>query len=88
MASGPVDADGRSGLFGLGLCVIRAPLVLIGHELRHARSLRDRRIARITLGLIGYGHFSIEHNAGHDVHVATPRDPASARYGESLYRFA
>ena len=81
---GPV----QSVLFGLGLGLIHAPLVLIGHELGHARSLRDRRMARVALGLIGYGHFSIEHNSGHHVHVATPRDPASARYGESLYRFA
>ncbi|WP_083195048.1 alkane 1-monooxygenase [Pararhodobacter sp. CCB-MM2] len=78
----------QSVLFGLGLGLIHAPLVLIGHELGHARSLRDRRMARVALGLIGYGHFSIEHNSGHHVHVATPRDPASARYGESLYRFA
>lgn len=75
-------------LFGLGVGLIHAPLVLIGHELGHAKSLRDRRIARIALGLIGYGHFSIEHNSGHHVHVATARDPASARFGESIYRFA
>lgn len=75
-------------LFGWGLGLIHAPLVLIGHELGHARSTRDRRLARVALGLIAYGHFSIEHNAGHHVHVATPRDPASARYGESIYRFA
>ena len=74
--------------FGLGLGLIHAPLVLIGHELGHASSLRDRRIARIALGLIGYGHFSIEHNSGHHVHVGTPQDPASARYGESIYKFA
>ena len=75
-------------LFGLGVGLIHAPLVLIDHELGHARSQRDRRVARIALGLIGYGHFSIEHNSGHHVHVATARDPASARYGESIYRFA
>jgi len=75
-------------VFGLGLGLIHAPLVLIGHELGHAKSLRDRRVARVALGLIGYGHFSIEHNSGHHVHVATVRDPASARYGESIYRFA
>ena len=75
-------------VFCLGLGLIHAPLVLIGHELGHAKSKRDRRVARFALGLIGYGHFSIEHNTGHHIHVATARDPASARFGESIYRFA
>jgi alkane 1-monooxygenase len=35
-----------------------------------------------------YGHFCIEHNRGHHRDVATPADPASARMGESIYRFA
>ena len=87
VASGVLGV-GQMVVFGIGLGVIHAPLVLIGHELGHARSRRDQRIARIALGLIGYGHFSIEHNSGHHVHVATVRDPASARYGESIYRFA
>ncbi|MEZ5470837.1 MAG: alkane 1-monooxygenase [Marinicella sp.] len=34
-----------------------------------------------------YGHFNIEHNAGHHREVATPEDSASARLGESIYRF-
>ena len=32
-------------------------------------------------------HFYIEHNRGHHKNVATVEDPASSRYGESLYRF-
>ena len=35
-----------------------------------------------------YGHFWIEHNRGHHRDVATPEDPASARMGESIYKFA
>jgi alkane 1-monooxygenase len=35
-----------------------------------------------------YGHFCVEHNHGHHRHVATPGDPASARMGESIYKFA
>ena len=38
--------------------------------------------------LVGYGHFSLEHNAGHHRRVATPEDCASARLGESFYAFA
>ncbi|MEL6123072.1 MAG: alkane 1-monooxygenase, partial [Bacteroidota bacterium] len=34
-----------------------------------------------------YMHFNIEHNRGHHKWVSTPHDPASSRYGESVYRF-
>lgn len=34
-----------------------------------------------------YGHFMVEHYRGHHPRAATHDDPASARYGESLYRF-
>jgi alkane 1-monooxygenase len=34
-----------------------------------------------------YSHFMVEHYRGHHVRVATQADPASARQGESLYRF-
>jgi alkane 1-monooxygenase len=44
-------------------------------------------INRVALAQSGYGHFFIEHNRGHHVRVATPEDPASARLGESFYRF-
>jgi alkane 1-monooxygenase len=37
--------------------------------------------------MVGYMHFFIEHNKGHHVHVATPRDPASSRYNENMYAF-
>ncbi len=35
----------------------------------------------------GYGHFFIEHNKGHHKDVATPEDPATSRFGESIYKF-
>ena len=34
-----------------------------------------------------YGHFMVEHYRGHHPRAATQADPASARYGESLYHF-
>lgn len=60
----------------------------LGHELGHKNHRTDRRLGNIVLGLVGYGHFSIDHNRGHHNHVATPEDCASARMGESLYGFA
>ena len=32
-------------------------------------------------------HFFIEHNRGHHVHIATPKDPASSRKNEHIYAF-
>jgi alkane 1-monooxygenase len=59
-----------------------------GHELGHKKTALERRLAKITLAVIGYGHFGIEHNRGHHHDVATPQDSASARFGESIYKFA
>ena len=59
-----------------------------GHELGHKKSRLERSLAKIVLSVPFYGHFCIEHNRGHHRDVATPADPASARMGESIYRFA
>jgi alkane 1-monooxygenase len=32
-------------------------------------------------------HFFIEHNKGHHKHVATPHDPSTAKYKQSVYAF-
>ncbi|KWE84148.1 alkane 1-monooxygenase [Burkholderia ubonensis] len=57
------------------------------HELGHKTSRFERRLAKITLAPVAYGHFFVEHNRGHHVRVATADDPASARYGESFWAF-
>ncbi|MGI9197865.1 MAG: fatty acid desaturase, partial [Candidatus Nanopelagicales bacterium] len=57
------------------------------HELGHKKESSERWLAKIALAQCFYGHFYIEHNRGHHVRVATPEDPASARVGESFYRF-
>jgi alkane 1-monooxygenase len=62
--------------------------ITLGHELGHKRPAIDRLLARIVLAVPAYGHFPIEHNRGHHTQVATPEDPASARMGETIYRFA
>ena len=59
-----------------------------GHELGHKNTKLERTLAKIALAVPLYGHFSTDHNRGHHTHVATPKDPASARMGESIYRFA
>ncbi|MCU0975705.1 MAG: alkane 1-monooxygenase [Steroidobacteraceae bacterium] len=59
----------------------------VGHELGHKHTGIEKRLAQLALAIAGYGHFRIEHNVGHHAAVATPEDHASARMGESVYRF-
>jgi alkane 1-monooxygenase len=74
---------------GLALTVAMVSGIAINtaHELGHKRASLERWLSRVALAQSGYGHFFIEHNRGHHVRVATPEDPASARLGESFYRF-
>ena len=60
----------------------------VAHELGHKHSRLDRAGAKLVCALTGYAHFCIEHNRGHHSEVATPEDIASARLGESVWRFA
>ncbi|MGH8178968.1 MAG: alkane 1-monooxygenase [Steroidobacter sp.] len=71
----------------LGTGFTSAGSLLIGHELGHKQNQLDRIAAQVVNGLVGYGHFRIEHNRGHHVNVATPEDCVSARMGESIYAF-
>lgn len=58
-----------------------------GHELGHKKSRFEQWLAQLVLAPTAYGHFVIEHNRGHHRDVATFADPASARMGESIWRF-
>lgn len=57
------------------------------HELGHKKSALERWAAKFSLAPVAYGHFFVEHNRGHHVHVATPADPASSRMGETFWQF-
>lgn len=59
-----------------------------GHELGHKYTAIEQWLARLVLAVPVYGHFTVEHGQGHHRWVATPEDHASARMGESIYRFA
>lgn len=61
--------------------------ITIAHELGHRASRLDRRLSQLLLVTVCYGHFYVEHNRGHHARVATSSDPATARFGESFYRF-
>jgi alkane 1-monooxygenase len=88
----------QEGVQGLGWSALLAHSLMVGatsgvaintgHELGHKKSAIDRLAARLVLAVPVYGHFTMEHNVGHHAEVATPEDSASARFGESIYRFA
>ena len=61
--------------------------ITFAHELGHARSRVDRALAWLLMGSVCYAHFMVEHYRGHHPRAATFDDPASARRGESLWRF-
>jgi alkane 1-monooxygenase len=86
LAGGDLSVVEKAGL-ALTLGCVNGIAINTAHELGHKRSSLERWLSRIALAPTGYGHFFIEHNRGHHVRVATPEDPASARMGESFYRF-
>jgi alkane 1-monooxygenase len=59
-----------------------------GHELGHKNSKIEKTLSKVVLAVAAYGHFTVDHNRGHHVLVSTPQDEASARMGESIYKFA
>ena len=61
--------------------------ITFAHELVHRRQPFERALGEILLATVSYTHFAIEHVHGHHRHVGTPHDPATARLGESFYRF-
>jgi alkane 1-monooxygenase len=79
-------------MIAIGLVAMTAGLfsglgVNTAHELGHKKTRLEQNLAKWALAVPVYGHFCVEHNRGHHRHVATPEDPASARMGESIYRF-
>ena len=61
--------------------------VNVAHELGHRATRPEQALAHIQLLSALFLHFFIEHNRGHHRYVATPRDSATARRGESFYAF-
>ena len=61
--------------------------ITFAHELGHSRSRLDRALAWLLMGSVLYAHFMVEHYRGHHPRAASDEDPASARRGESVWRF-
>ena len=59
----------------------------VAHELGHRSSRFERTLSKLLYMPCLYMHFFLEHNYGHHKHMATPNDPATARYNQPLYSF-
>jgi alkane 1-monooxygenase len=72
-----VSTGAAAGVFGM----------LAAHEMIHSRRRGERALGLAMLAGVSYPHFRISHLHGHHRHAATRDDPATARQGESAYRF-
>jgi alkane 1-monooxygenase len=89
-AAQPADALGAMAVVALGLGVggvTGSQGITFAHELGHSKRRLDRATAWLLMGSVLYAHFMVEHYRGHHPRAATHDDPASARRGESLWRF-
>lgn len=73
-------------IFSVGI-VLGVNGINVAHELGHRQTTNERFIGKALLLPSFYMHFYIEHNHGHHLHAATPEDPATARYNQSVYSF-
>ena len=77
----------------LGLALSTAQItgglgLTIAHELMHKiNSPVESSLGESLLYLVHYPHWKLEHIEGHHRNVATEKDPATARYNQSLYRY-
>jgi alkane 1-monooxygenase len=79
-----LEIVGRTLSLGVGCGALG---INVAHELGHRVNKSEQLMAKILLLSSLYMHFFIEHNRGHHKNVSTDEDPASSRYGESLYAF-
>ncbi len=73
-------------VLNLGIVLATAG-INVAHELGHRKGIHNRISAALLLAPSLYGHFTIEHNIGHHKWVATPDDPVTAKYGQSIYAY-
>jgi alkane 1-monooxygenase len=66
-----------AGIFGM----------LAAHEMVHSSRPAERALGLTMLASVCYMQFRIAHIYGHHIHAATREDSATARRGESAYRF-
>ena len=87
-----ISSPGVSPLAAVGLTVSVGTTagifgIVAAHEMVHSPIRGERGLGMMLFACLGYMHFRIAHIHGHHVRGATLEDPASARRGESVYRF-
>lgn len=73
-------------IFSVGI-VLGVNGINVAHELGHRQQTNERFLGKALLLPTFYMHFYIEHNFGHHLHAATPEDPATAKYNQTVYSF-
>ena len=87
-AVGTIEGSAARIGFTLSLGIVTGGIgITVAHELGHRQGRGARVLAAALLSSVAYLHFYIEHNQGHHSRVGTEVDPASARAGESFWRF-
>lgn len=61
--------------------------IVYAHELVHQSARWERALGEVLMITVLYGHFVTEHLSVHHRYVGTPKDPATARFGEGFYRY-
>lgn len=61
--------------------------ITVSHELIHKDAPLEQNAGGLLLAAVCYAGFKVEHVRGHHVHVSTPEDASSSRFGQSLYAF-
>jgi alkane 1-monooxygenase len=79
-------ADTVGSIIGMGL-LCGTFGINVAHELGHRTNKFEQFLAKSLLLSSLYMHFFIEHNKGHHKHVATPNDPSTAKFKQSVYAF-
>ena len=80
------------GIVELFLCILvggnfSGININISHELMHKNNKLDKFLGMMTLSKNLYMHFYIEHVHGHHKNVATPHDPATSKFNQTIFEF-
>lgn len=67
--------------------VYASSIINVAHELGHRKHPLAQLHAKIGLISVCYAHFMVEHNRGHHVNVATPKDPATSKFNQTVFSF-
>ncbi len=87
-----VAASGRVPLWASIFAVVTVGIInvhipVVAHDFGHKMDRTNRMISNAVCAIGGLGYFMPQHVMGHHIHVATPEDCASARFGQTSYGF-